>query len=95
MDVYCDYRRTTPGSAGEMRLAAELHGWYPDSVLGDLPELAAGMGPASPPIENTRFFARLDLDWKTWPSHLNCSNTWTGSGSHNGAPLTIGASISR
>ena len=26
MDVYCDYRRTTPATAGEMKLAAERHG---------------------------------------------------------------------
>lgn len=42
MDVYCDYRRTTPASAGEMKLAAQLHDWSPQSVLGDLPELVSG-----------------------------------------------------
>ncbi|KAH0436922.1 hypothetical protein KCU90_g4000, partial [Aureobasidium melanogenum] len=43
MEVYCDYRPTTPGSAGEMKLAAQLHDWSPDRVLGDLPELVSGM----------------------------------------------------
>lgn len=39
MDVYCDYRRTTPAIAGEMTLATELHGWQDDQLCGDLPEL--------------------------------------------------------
>ena len=37
-EVYCDYRATTPGSAGEMKLAAEA-GWTADAVRGDLAEL--------------------------------------------------------
>jgi len=37
-DVYCDYRATTPGAAGEMKLAAEL-GWSEDDIRGDLAEL--------------------------------------------------------
>jgi L-arginine dehydrogenase len=39
MDVYCDYRQTTPGSAGEMLIASEQHGWQASSIIGDLPEL--------------------------------------------------------
>ncbi|MCM2460808.1 ornithine cyclodeaminase family protein [Pseudomonas sp. CG7] len=39
MDVYCDYRQTTPGSAGEMLIAGEQHGWQASSIIGDLPEL--------------------------------------------------------
>lgn len=39
MQVFCDYRQTTPGSAGEMLIAAEQHGWDPRAVVGDLPEL--------------------------------------------------------
>ena len=39
MQVFCDYRQTTPGAAGEMLIAAEQHGWDPRAVLGDLPEL--------------------------------------------------------
>lgn len=37
-EVYCDYRATTPASAGEMKLAAQA-GWSPDAVRGDLAEL--------------------------------------------------------
>lgn len=42
MEVYCDYRRTTPGTAGEMVLAAQRHGWSAASVVGDLADLAHG-----------------------------------------------------
>ena len=42
LDVYCDYRRTTPQSAGEMIIASEQHGWSSDAILGDLAELANG-----------------------------------------------------
>ncbi|MDR3426134.1 ornithine cyclodeaminase family protein [Silvimonas sp.] len=39
MDVYCDYKLTTPGSAGEMVIAAAEHGWSSASVVGDLADL--------------------------------------------------------
>ncbi|MFJ2488824.1 ornithine cyclodeaminase family protein [Pseudomonas sp. NPDC087639] len=39
MQVFCDYRLTTPGSAGEMLIAAEQHGWDKDSIIGDLADL--------------------------------------------------------
>ena len=39
MQVFCDYRQTTPGAAGEMLIAAEQHGWDKRHVVGDLPEL--------------------------------------------------------
>jgi len=39
MQVFCDYRLTTPGSAGEMLIAGEQHGWDPRSIVGDLPDL--------------------------------------------------------
>ena len=39
MQVFCDYRQTTPGAAGEMLIAAEQHGWDKRQVVGDLPEL--------------------------------------------------------
>ncbi|WGT28249.1 ornithine cyclodeaminase family protein [Pseudomonas marginalis] len=39
MQVFCDYRQTTPGSAGEMLIAAEQHGWDKNAIVGDLPEL--------------------------------------------------------
>ncbi|WPN46315.1 ornithine cyclodeaminase family protein [Pseudomonas sp. P8_241] len=39
MQVFCDYRLTTPGSAGEMLIAAEEHGWDNSAIVGDLPDL--------------------------------------------------------
>jgi L-arginine dehydrogenase len=39
MQVFCDYRLTTPGSAGEMLIAAEQHGWNKDLIIGDLADL--------------------------------------------------------
>jgi len=39
MQVFCDYRLTTPGSAGEMLIASEQHGWDNGAILGDLADL--------------------------------------------------------
>jgi len=39
MQVFCDYRMTTPGSAGEMLIAGEQHGWDKNAIVGDLPDL--------------------------------------------------------
>jgi L-arginine dehydrogenase len=39
MQVFCDYRLTTPGSAGEMLIASEQHAWSKDSIVGDLADL--------------------------------------------------------
>lgn len=39
MQVFCDYRMTTPGSAGEMLIAGEQHGWDRNAIVGDLPDL--------------------------------------------------------
>ncbi|AKV10614.1 MULTISPECIES: ornithine cyclodeaminase family protein [Pseudomonas] len=39
MQVFCDYRLTTPGSAGEMLIAGEQHGWDTNAIVGDLPDL--------------------------------------------------------
>jgi len=60
MDVYCDYRKTTPGSAGEMRLAAEQHGWNPEAIRGDLPELVSGQA-ARPDYQRHVFFRSIGL----------------------------------
>ncbi|MDR0278507.1 MAG: ornithine cyclodeaminase family protein [Paucimonas sp.] len=60
MDVYCDYRRTTPGSAGEMRLAAEQHGWNPEAIIGDLPELVSGQA-SRPDYQRHAFFRSIGL----------------------------------
>lgn len=60
MDVYCDYRKTTPGSAGEMRLAVEQHGWTEDAIVGDLPELVSGHA-ARPDYKRHAFFRSIGL----------------------------------
>ncbi|AYF88269.1 ornithine cyclodeaminase family protein [Pseudomonas sp. DY-1] len=60
MDVYCDYRATTPGSAGEMLLAAELHGWSRDAIRGDLPELVSSKAPR-PDYSRSVFFRSIGL----------------------------------
>ncbi|MHC8365417.1 ornithine cyclodeaminase family protein [Pseudomonas sp. ZT5P21] len=39
MQVFCDYCLTTPGSAGEMLIAGEQHGWDKSAIVGDLPDL--------------------------------------------------------
>jgi len=39
MQVFCDYRLTTPGSAGEMLIAGEQHGWDKNAIVGDLADL--------------------------------------------------------
>ena len=59
MDVYCDYRATTPASAGEMRLAREEHGWD-GNILGDLPELVSARA-AKPDYQLHAFFRSIGL----------------------------------
>lgn len=56
LDVYCDYRATTPAVAGEMTAAAKDHGWSPDTILGDLPELVSGK--CGQPAGNRAIFFR-------------------------------------
>lgn len=59
MDVYCDYRTTTPGAAGEMVLASES-GWNRQLIRGDLPELVSGLV-AKPTYERPVFFRSIGL----------------------------------
>ncbi|MFV3303922.1 ornithine cyclodeaminase family protein [Pseudomonas sp. NY15181] len=59
MDVYCDYRATTPASAGEMRLARDEHGWD-GSIRGDLPELVSGQA-VKPEYQRHAFFRSIGL----------------------------------
>lgn len=59
MDVYCDYRATTPASAGEMRLARDEHGWD-GNILGDLPELVSARA-AKPDYQRHAFFRSIGL----------------------------------
>ncbi|MGC5702560.1 ornithine cyclodeaminase family protein [Pseudomonas sp. NFXW11] len=60
MQVYCDYRRTTPGSAGEMLIAGEQHGWDSAAILGDLPELLSNQA-QRPSAERHVFFRSIGL----------------------------------
>ncbi|MEP9317114.1 ornithine cyclodeaminase family protein [Pseudomonas sp. LABIM340] len=59
MDVYCDYRATTPASAGEMRLARDQHGWD-GAIRGDLPELVSGQA-TKPDYQRHAFFRSIGL----------------------------------
>lgn len=58
-EVYCDYRATTPIAAGEMKLATLL-GWNPDSIQGDLAELAIGTS-SLPTGDRPVFFRSIGL----------------------------------
>lgn len=60
MDVYCDYRATTPMSAGEMKIAAARFGWSADAIVGDLPELVANRA-RLPLYERHAFFRSVGL----------------------------------
>ncbi|WP_306715076.1 ornithine cyclodeaminase family protein [Burkholderia dolosa] len=60
MDVYCDYRHTTPASAGDMLIAAAEHGWTPERIVGDLPALVAGTC-AAPSRTRHAFFRSIGL----------------------------------
>lgn len=60
MDVYCDYRQTTPGVAGEMVQATESGVWSADRLIGDLPELVSGRA-ALPSRERPAFFRSVGL----------------------------------
>jgi L-arginine dehydrogenase len=58
--VYCDYRTTTPDSAGEMVLAKRAGIWSADRIAGDLAELVAGSC-ARPNAETPVFFRSIGL----------------------------------
>jgi L-arginine dehydrogenase len=60
MDVYCDYRATTPASAGEMRLASEQYDWDRAQIRGDLAELLANQA-AQPDYQRHAFFRSIGL----------------------------------
>ncbi|MBF4206918.1 ornithine cyclodeaminase family protein [Pseudomonas donghuensis] len=60
MDVYCDYRVTTPGSAGEMRIASEQHGWQAEAIVGDLAQLISGAA-QKPTYQRHAFFRSIGL----------------------------------
>ena len=59
MDVYCDYRATTPDTAGEI-LVARKGGWDPSAIKGDLGELLNGKA-ALPDYSRHVFFRSVGL----------------------------------
>lgn len=60
MHVFCDYRVTTPGSAGEMLIAGEQHGWDRKAIVGDLPDLISEKVPR-PVYDRHVFFRSIGL----------------------------------
>jgi L-arginine dehydrogenase len=60
MLVFCDYRLTTPGSAGEMLIAGEQHGWDRNAIVGDLPDLLSEKV-QRPDYERHVFFRSIGL----------------------------------
>ncbi|MNF87426.1 ornithine cyclodeaminase [compost metagenome] len=60
MDVYCDYRHTTPLAAGEMVIATERKLWSTESLVGDLAELSNGTAPL-PKYDRHVFFRSIGL----------------------------------
>lgn len=59
-DVYCDYKATTPKSAGEMVLAAAGNQWSPQQICGDLSDLINNNCPL-PDYTKTVFFRSIGL----------------------------------
>jgi L-arginine dehydrogenase len=60
MQVFCDYRLTTPGSAGEMLIAGEQHGWDKNAIIGDLADLLSEKV-ARPGYDRHVFFRSIGL----------------------------------
>ncbi|MBV8046495.1 MAG: ornithine cyclodeaminase family protein [Paludibacterium sp.] len=60
MDVYCDNKKSTPDSAGEMVLAAKQTGWQRESIVGDLAELVTGRSPL-PDYQRHVFFRSIGM----------------------------------
>ncbi|MGR3890062.1 ornithine cyclodeaminase family protein [Pseudomonas sp. 1152_12] len=60
MHVFCDYRQTTPGAAGEMLIASEHHDWDKRAIVGDLPELLSDMV-QRPDYDRHVFFRSIGL----------------------------------
>jgi len=61
LDVYCDYRATTPSIASEMRLASERCGWSASRVIADLPELLQPEGSGPTQSTRRRYFRSVGL----------------------------------
>ncbi|NRB16382.1 MAG: ornithine cyclodeaminase family protein [Rhodobacteraceae bacterium] len=77
--VYCDYRATTPNTAGEMVLAAQNHGWQAAAIRGDLAELTNDAAPKPEPGKPS-FFRSVGLgleDIAAAQAVLRCLGTAT------------------
>ncbi|WDE06940.1 ornithine cyclodeaminase family protein [Thalassomonas viridans] len=59
-DVYCDYKATTPDSAGEMVIANTELSWHKEAIKGDLPGLVNGSCPL-PDFTRPVFFRSIGL----------------------------------
>ncbi|WDE10420.1 ornithine cyclodeaminase family protein [Thalassomonas haliotis] len=59
-EVYCDYKATTPGSAGEMVLAETELSWDRQEIKGDLPDLVTANCPL-PDFSKVVFFRSIGL----------------------------------
>ncbi|WDD97673.1 ornithine cyclodeaminase family protein [Thalassomonas actiniarum] len=59
-DVYCDYKATTPDSAGEMVLAETELSWNKKEIKGDLPDLVNANCPL-PDFSKAVFFRSIGL----------------------------------
>lgn len=60
VDVYCDYKKTAPSVAGEMKIAIETGIWSADKICGDLPELVANSC-SLPTYDKPIFFRSVGL----------------------------------
>lgn len=60
MDVYCDYKHTTPGSAGEMVLASQGESWSAERIKGDLADLCSDKN-VLPNYDKPVFFRSIGL----------------------------------
>ncbi|MEH6633051.1 MAG: ornithine cyclodeaminase family protein [Halopseudomonas aestusnigri] len=58
--VYCDYRATTPDTAGEMVLATQNHSWNKEEIRGDLAEVLNNSCPR-PELGKPVFFRSVGL----------------------------------
>jgi L-arginine dehydrogenase len=61
LEVYCDFRATTPAVAGEMILARQLFGWSDCEIVMDLPELLREKARLPSRSRGRRYFRSVGL----------------------------------
>ncbi len=59
--VFCDYRKTAPLSAGELVIAKEKYGWKENEIVADLPELISGKHLGCLQVSGKLFFRSIGL----------------------------------